>query len=49
MIVFLTDFGHCANVGVMKGVFYDLCPAARIVDLCHDRLHLEADMKIEVL
>ncbi len=36
IISLLTDFGADDEyVGVMKGVIYKGCPAARIVDLCH--------------
>ena len=36
-IAILTDFGqHDAYVGVMKGVILSFCPAAVIVDLCHE-------------
>lgn len=37
VIALLTDFGtRDPYVGVMKGVILSICPAARIVDLCHD-------------
>jgi len=37
VVALLTDFGlRDPYVGVMKGVILSICPAARIVDLCHD-------------
>ncbi|MFQ5810663.1 MAG: S-adenosyl-l-methionine hydroxide adenosyltransferase family protein, partial [Armatimonadota bacterium] len=37
IVALLTDFGASdPYVGVMKGVILGVCPAARIVDLCHD-------------
>ena len=37
VVTLLTDFGlRDPYVGVMKGVILSICPAARIVDLCHD-------------
>lgn len=39
IITITTDFGHQGPfVGVMKGVMYTRCPAARIVDLTHEIL-----------
>ncbi|HRU05262.1 MAG TPA: SAM-dependent chlorinase/fluorinase [Candidatus Brocadiia bacterium] len=36
VITLITDFGHNdILVGVMKGVIAGVCPAARVVDLCH--------------
>ncbi len=37
IITLLTDFGHQDPfVGIMKGVMLSLCPAAALVDLCHE-------------
>lgn len=37
VVVLLTDFGfRDPYVGVMKGVILSICPAARVVDLCHE-------------
>jgi len=36
IIALLTDFGlDDAYVGVMKGVIFNICPQARLIDLCH--------------
>ncbi|MGO0122662.1 SAM hydrolase/SAM-dependent halogenase family protein [Desulfothermobacter acidiphilus] len=35
LIVFLSDFGFSAYVGVVKGVILTLCPGAAVVDLTH--------------
>ena len=37
VVALLTDFGHRDPfVGIMKGVILRLCPAAALVDLCHE-------------
>jgi len=36
MVVLLTDFGQSEYVGIVKGVVYSICPAATVVDLCHE-------------
>ncbi len=37
IVTLLTDFGHKDPfVGIMKGVILSLCPAAVLVDLCHE-------------
>lgn len=37
IVALLTDFGlRDPYVGVMKGVILSICPAARVVDLCHE-------------
>jgi len=37
IITLLTDFGQAdTHIGVMKGVMLGICPAARLVDLCHE-------------
>jgi S-adenosylmethionine hydrolase len=37
VVTLLTDFGHQDPfVGIMKGVILRLCPAAALVDLCHE-------------
>jgi hypothetical protein len=37
VVTLLTDFGHRDPfVGIMKGVILGLCPAAAVVDLCHE-------------